>query len=40
MDNFNGVKDGTILKQLDILFPRLDIEKEMAELKEIAQNKA
>ena len=39
MDNFNGVEAGKELGQLDILFPRLDIEKETAELKELAKIK-
>ena len=36
LDNFNGIEEGLTLGKLDILFPRLDIEKETQELKEIA----
>ena len=38
LDNFKGLKEGEEIKPLDILFPRLDIEKEKEELKNIVNN--
>lgn len=38
LDNFQGLKAGKELKPLDILFPRVDIEKEKEELKAIANS--
>lgn len=38
MDNFDGLEAGKELKPLDILFPRLDVEKEKEELKVIANS--
>ena len=36
LDNFDGLKEGQSLKELEILFPRLDIETEKEKLREIA----
>ena len=36
LDNFKGLKDDAQISELEILFPRLDVEKELKELSEIA----
>ena len=36
LDNFNGLKAGQPLKDLGILFPRLDVQKELEELSTLA----
>ena len=38
INNFNGLKANIEIKSIDILFPRLDIQKEIEELREIANN--
>ena len=38
LDNFKGLKDNAQISELEILFPRLDVEKELKELSEIANN--
>lgn len=38
LDNFEGLKEGNILRALEILFPRLDVQAESEKLKEIANS--